>query len=164
MKSYYIFETSESSLTPTEANSDPLIGSRDHSCIIWFSFRYFSLNFNRTIQVKESQINPCKYPVNSFIFTVLSCAFQFDYFIKLWHICIHNNFFTNFGFYRYEYRWADGITIKQPIEVSAPKYVEYLMDWIEAQLDDESIFPQKLGMWNYFTLLTLCSWLRHHSY
>ncbi|CAL5443429.1 unnamed protein product [Camellia sinensis] len=45
----------------------------------------------------------------------------------------------------YEYRWADGVTIKKPIEVSAPKYVEYLMDWIEAQLDDESIFPQKLG-------------------
>ncbi|KAL2534347.1 MOB kinase activator-like 1A [Abeliophyllum distichum] len=45
---------------------------------------------------------------------------------------------------KYEYRWADGITIKKPIEVSAPKYVEYLMDWIEAQLDDESIFPQKL--------------------
>ncbi|KAL8128546.1 hypothetical protein V2J09_017701 [Rumex salicifolius] len=47
---------------------------------------------------------------------------------------------------RYEYRWADGVNIKKPIEVSAPKYVEYLMDWIEAQLDDESIFPQKLGM------------------
>lgn len=47
--------------------------------------------------------------------------------------------------YRYEYRWADGVQIKKPIEVSAPKYVEYLMDWIEAQLDDESIFPQKLG-------------------
>ena len=48
-------------------------------------------------------------------------------------------------FYRYEYRWADGVQIKKPIEVSAPKYVEYLMDWIEAQLDDESIFPQRLG-------------------
>ncbi|XP_058213520.1 MOB kinase activator-like 1A [Rhododendron vialii] len=46
---------------------------------------------------------------------------------------------------KYEYRWADGVTIKKPIEVSAPKYVEYLMDWIEAQLDDELIFPQKLG-------------------
>ncbi|KAE8670868.1 MOB kinase activator-like 1A [Hibiscus syriacus] len=34
---------------------------------------------------------------------------------------------------------------RDPIEVSAPKYVEYLMDWIETQLDDESIFPQKLG-------------------
>lgn len=47
---------------------------------------------------------------------------------------------------RYEYRWADGVQIKKPIEVSAPKYVEYLMDWIEVQLDDESIFPQKLGI------------------
>ncbi|GMP48513.1 hypothetical protein CsSME_00015835 [Camellia sinensis var. sinensis] len=33
----------------------------------------------------------------------------------------------------------------KPIEVSTPKYVEYLMDWIESQLDDESIFPQRLG-------------------
>ncbi|KAJ3670243.1 hypothetical protein LUZ60_010567 [Juncus effusus] len=46
---------------------------------------------------------------------------------------------------KFEYRWADGVQIKKPIEVSAPKYVEYLMDWIEAQLDDESIFPQRLG-------------------
>jgi hypothetical protein len=42
------------------------------------------------------------------------------------------------------------VQIKKPIEVSAPKYVEYLMDWIESQLDDESIFPQRLG--KYFTL------------
>ncbi|KAI3812614.1 hypothetical protein L1987_17325 [Smallanthus sonchifolius] len=40
---------------------------------------------------------------------------------------------------KYEYRWADGVQIKKPIEVSAPKYVEFLMDWIESQLDDESI-------------------------
>ncbi|KAL7166667.1 hypothetical protein ACSBR2_037352 [Camellia fascicularis] len=46
---------------------------------------------------------------------------------------------------KYEYRWADGVQIKKPMEVSAPKYVEYLMDWIESQLDDESIFPQRLG-------------------
>jgi MOB kinase activator 1 len=46
---------------------------------------------------------------------------------------------------RYEYRWADGVHVKKPLEVSAPKYVELLMDWIEAQLDDETIFPQKLG-------------------
>ena len=32
--------------------------------------------------------------------------------------------------------------------MSAPKYVEYLMDWIESQLDDETIFPQKLGTYN----------------
>ncbi|KAH6828537.1 Mob1/phocein family protein [Perilla frutescens var. hirtella] len=47
---------------------------------------------------------------------------------------------------KYEYRWADGVTIKKPLVVSAPKYVDYLMDWIEAYLDNESIFPQKIGV------------------
>ncbi|KAM6599930.1 hypothetical protein CsatA_019539 [Cannabis sativa] len=46
----------------------------------------------------------------------------------------------------YSYKWADGVTIKEPIKVSAPKYVELLMDWIEVQLDDESTFPQRLGV------------------
>lgn len=66
---------------------------------------------------------------------------------------------THFGytFHRYEYRWADGVTIKKPIEVSAPKYVEYLMDWIEAQLDDESLFPQRIGEWNFLTELVVHS-------
>ncbi|KAF6169540.1 hypothetical protein GIB67_028091 [Kingdonia uniflora] len=47
---------------------------------------------------------------------------------------------------RYEYRWADSGEIKKPITVSAPKYVDYLMDWIAVQLDDEKILPQKLGI------------------
>ncbi|KAJ1296753.1 hypothetical protein BS78_01G326400 [Paspalum vaginatum] len=46
---------------------------------------------------------------------------------------------------KYEYRWADGVTITRPIKVSVPKYVEYLMDWIEAQLDNEAVFPHQLG-------------------
>lgn len=58
-----------------------------------------------------------------------------------------SNIYFLYFFYRYEYRWADGVTIKKPIEVSAPKYVEYLMEWIETQLDNESIFPQRLGKW-----------------
>ncbi|GKU95899.1 hypothetical protein SLEP1_g9197 [Rubroshorea leprosula] len=62
----------------------------------------------------------------------------------LTEFCIPENCPTMTAGPKYEYRWADGVQIKKPIEVSAPKYVEYLMDWIEAQLDDESIFPQKL--------------------
>lgn len=46
---------------------------------------------------------------------------------------------------RYEYRWADGVAVKEPIRVSAPEYVEYLMNWIETQIDNETIFPQKPG-------------------
>ncbi|CAD5332250.1 unnamed protein product [Arabidopsis thaliana] len=41
---------------------------------------------------------------------------------------------------RYEYRWADGTTM-----VSAPEYVELLMNWIETQIDNEHIFPKKTG-------------------
>ncbi|GMJ06803.1 MOB1-like [Hibiscus trionum] len=63
----------------------------------------------------------------------------------LTEFCTANNCPTMSAGPRYGYRWADGVTIKRPIEVSAPKCAEYLMDWIEAQLDDEAIFPQKLG-------------------
>ncbi|KAF8092198.1 hypothetical protein N665_0422s0027 [Sinapis alba] len=46
----------------------------------------------------------------------------------------------------YEYRWADGVAVKKPITVSAPEYVEYLMNWIETQIDNAAIFPQKPGV------------------
>lgn len=65
---------------------------------------------------------------------------------------------------RYEYRWADGVQIKKPIEVSAPKYVEYLMDWIESQLDDESIFPQKLGKDLIFSFLKILRFYDYHHF
>jgi MOB kinase activator 1 len=45
----------------------------------------------------------------------------------------------------YEYLWADGVRVKNPIKLSAPDYVEALFDWVEAQLDDPSVFPQRLG-------------------
>mgnify|MGYP002394803576 CR=1 FL=1 len=47
---------------------------------------------------------------------------------------------------RYEYYWADGEKIKKPIKCTAPEYVEYLMDWIQSTLDDETIFPARVGM------------------
>ena len=48
--------------------------------------------------------------------------------------------------HRYEYHWADGQTIKRPIKCSAPKYIDYLMSWVQDQLDDETLFPSKIGM------------------
>jgi len=47
---------------------------------------------------------------------------------------------------KYEYHWADGVTIKKAIRVSAPEYVDYLMTWVQNQLDDESTFPSKIGV------------------
>ncbi|KAI9223452.1 Mob1/phocein [Blastocladiella britannica] len=46
---------------------------------------------------------------------------------------------------KYEYHWADGVQIKKPVKVSAPEYVDYLMTWIQGQLEDESIFPTQPG-------------------
>jgi len=45
----------------------------------------------------------------------------------------------------FQYRWADGVKVKKPISVSAPEYVEYLMAWVESQLNDEDIFPINYG-------------------
>lgn len=46
---------------------------------------------------------------------------------------------------KYEYHWADGQTVKKPIKCSAPKYIDYLMTWVQDQLDDETLFPSKIG-------------------
>ena len=46
---------------------------------------------------------------------------------------------------KYEYHWADGMTVKKPIKCSAPKYIDFLMSWVQDQLDDETLFPSKIG-------------------
>lgn len=47
---------------------------------------------------------------------------------------------------KYEYQWQDGNQYKKPTRVSAPEYVDFLMTWIQSQLDDETIFPSKIGV------------------
>lgn len=49
---------------------------------------------------------------------------------------------------KYEYHWADGHTVKKPIKCSAPKYIDYLMTWVQDQLDDETLFPSKIGIYS----------------
>ena len=46
---------------------------------------------------------------------------------------------------KFEYKWADGKTIRKPIRCSAPKYVDYMMTWVQTTLDDEAIFPVRVG-------------------
>lgn len=53
---------------------------------------------------------------------------------------------------KYEYHWADGHTVKKPIKCSAPKYIDYLMTWVQDQLDDETLFPSKIGDYFCFSL------------
>merc|ERR1712166_1123296 len=46
---------------------------------------------------------------------------------------------------RFEYLWADGAKTGGPKQLSAPGYVDKLMEWVEKQLNDEKIFPLQLG-------------------
>ncbi|CAE6429817.1 unnamed protein product [Rhizoctonia solani] len=47
---------------------------------------------------------------------------------------------------RYEYLWEDGVTYKKPTKLSAPDYVDALMNWVQSLLDDEKVFPNKIGV------------------
>lgn len=47
---------------------------------------------------------------------------------------------------KYEYRWADGVKVKKPIECSAPAYIAFLTEWIEEQVDDPKLFPHEPGV------------------
>ena len=41
----------------------------------------------------------------------------------------------------FEYRWADGVSVKKPIRCSSPEYVDYVMTWVDGQIANEEIFP-----------------------
>lgn len=45
---------------------------------------------------------------------------------------------------RYEYHWSDGSS--KPVKCSAPDYIDFLMTWVQEQLDDENLFPDKIGV------------------
>ncbi|KAG6378791.1 Mob1/phocein [Boletus reticuloceps] len=47
---------------------------------------------------------------------------------------------------RYEYLWEDGIKYKKPTKLPAPEYVDALMNWAQNILDDENVFPNKIGI------------------
>lgn len=46
---------------------------------------------------------------------------------------------------KYEYKWADGAKVKKPLRCSAPKYMDYMMRWVQGTLDDETLFPVRVG-------------------
>jgi len=47
---------------------------------------------------------------------------------------------------RYEYLWEDGVKYKRPTKLPAPEYVDALMNWAQTILDDENVFPNKIGV------------------
>lgn len=46
----------------------------------------------------------------------------------------------------YEYLWQDGQKYKRPTSMSAPEYIENLMNWVQQYLENEAIFPTKIGL------------------
>lgn len=57
---------------------------------------------------------------------------------------------------RYEYLWADGDHYKKPTKLPAPRYIELLMDWTEAQINNESVFPVSTDVPFPKTFVSLC--------
>jgi len=57
---------------------------------------------------------------------------------------------------KFEYRWADGHKYKKPTPLSAPQYVTLLMEWVEAQINDESLFPATVDVPFPKTFSNLC--------
>ncbi|KAL1486351.1 hypothetical protein MTO96_031422 [Rhipicephalus appendiculatus] len=47
---------------------------------------------------------------------------------------------------KYEYRWADGQTNKKPMRCSAPEYINCLFSWVQSHLEDEALFPSRVGV------------------
>lgn len=43
-----------------------------------------------------------------------------------------------------EYYWMDTNNI--PIQCPAPIYIDYLMTWVQDELDNENIFPSQIGI------------------
>lgn len=47
---------------------------------------------------------------------------------------------------RFEYLWEDGDKYKKPTPFPAPQYIALLMDWVESQINNETLFPVSTGM------------------
>ncbi|KAL8746626.1 MAG: hypothetical protein Q9190_001378 [Brigantiaea leucoxantha] len=46
---------------------------------------------------------------------------------------------------RFEYLWQDSENYKRPTKMPAPEYVEHLMAWIQSNIDNEKMFPSRIG-------------------
>jgi MOB kinase activator 1 len=42
---------------------------------------------------------------------------------------------------KYEYLWKDGVKYKKPTKVSAPIYIDNLLNWVNEQISDPNLFP-----------------------
>lgn len=48
-------------------------------------------------------------------------------------------------FYRFEYLWQDSENYQRPTKMPAPEYIEHLMVWVQGNIDNEAMFPSRIG-------------------
>ncbi|KAI9690712.1 MAG: Mitotic exit network component [Bogoriella megaspora] len=46
----------------------------------------------------------------------------------------------------FEYLWQDNENYKRPTKMPAPEYIEHLMSWIQSNVDNEQVFPSRIGV------------------
>jgi MOB kinase activator 1 len=46
---------------------------------------------------------------------------------------------------RFEYLWQDSDNFKRPTKMPAPTYIEHLMGWVQSNIDNEAVFPSRIG-------------------
>ncbi|KAJ4368898.1 Mitotic exit network component [Neocucurbitaria cava] len=46
----------------------------------------------------------------------------------------------------FEYLWQDSEAFKKPTKMPAPEYIEHLMAWVQSNVDNESMFPSRIGV------------------
>lgn len=45
----------------------------------------------------------------------------------------------------FEFLWQDGVQYPRPTKMSAPAYVENLLAWVQRNVDNEQVFPSRIG-------------------
>lgn len=55
---------------------------------------------------------------------------------------------TKFELPRFEYLWQDSENFRRPTKMPAPEYIEHLMAWVQSNIDNEQMFPSRIGAYN----------------
>lgn len=46
---------------------------------------------------------------------------------------------------RFEYLWQDSGKFRKPTKMPAPEYIEHLMAWVQDYINNEAVFPSRIG-------------------
>lgn len=55
----------------------------------------------------------------------------------------------------FEYLWQDSENYKRPTKMPAPTYIEHLMGWVQSNIDNEAVFPSRIGICCPYTLVSM---------